>query len=118
MSAAGGRALLGLVFFCFRFVAYGGKWVSSRPTATSITAGGSSVGRVLDRDGDVLSCVDDDGNRRYYESEIVRKATLHAVGDPSGNIGTGAPWWPLPTGSGYNLFTGAYTPLGTGTTST
>ena len=107
--------LLGLVFFCFRFVAYGGKWVSFAANRHLYNSRGQlSVGRVLDRDGDVLSWVDDDGNRRYYESEIVRKATLHAVGDPSGNIGTGALVAFADRLSGYNLFTGAYTPLGTG----
>ena len=107
--------LLGLVFFCFRFVAYGGKWVSFAANRHLYNSRGQlSVGRVLDRDGDVLSWVDDDGNRRYYESETVRRATLHAVGDPSGNIGTGALVAFADRLSGYNLFTGAYTPLGTG----
>ncbi|MFR0768498.1 MAG: hypothetical protein ACLSHO_01755 [Dysosmobacter sp.] len=31
----------------------------------------------------------ENGHRTYYENETVRKATLHAVGDLYGKIGTG-----------------------------
>lgn len=102
--------LLGLGFFCFRFAAYGGRWASY----LSAFSGRAPAGRVLDRDGDVLTWVDEDGKRRYYDSETVRKATLHAVGDPFGYIGTGALTAFADKLSGYNLLTGSYTPLGAG----
>ncbi len=76
------------------------------------------MGRVLDRDGDVLSWVDENGERPYYDNATVRKATLHAVGDPQGNIGTGALVAFADKLSGYNLLTGAYCPWGRATTST
>lgn len=44
---------------------------------------------MLDQDGDVLSTMEN-GQRTYYDNATVRKATLHAVGDLQGNIGTGA----------------------------
>lgn len=101
--------LLGLALFTARFVAYGGQWYAS-----SVNMGRHALGRVLDRDGDVLSAVDENGKRTYYPNATVRKATLHAVGDASGKIGTGALLAFADKLSGYNLITGAYTPLGAG----
>ena len=107
--------LLGTGVFCFRFVKDGGRWVSfaaNRHLYNSL--GQLSVGKVLDRDGDVLSWPDEEGRRRYYDGETVRRATLHAVGDAAGNIGTGALVAFADRLSGYNLLTGAYSPLGEG----
>ena len=76
--------VLGLCFYVLRYVLYGGKWVSLAANRHLYNSAGQlSVGRVLDRDGDVLSEVVD-GQRTYYDNATVRKATLHAVGDASG----------------------------------
>lgn len=107
--------LLGLVLFCFRFVVSGGRWAGFAANRHLYNNKGQlSVGRVLDRDGDVLSWPDENGARRYYDGESVRKATLHAVGDPMGSIGTGALVAFADKLSGYNLLTGAYSPMGEG----
>lgn len=107
--------LLGLGLFCVRFVLSGGRWAGFAANRHLYNSQGQlAVGRVLDRDGDVLSWVDEAGNRRYYDNAAVREATLHAVGDPSGNIGTGALVAFADKLSGYNLLTGAYSPLGEG----
>ena len=83
--------LLGSGLFVFRFVKNGGRWVSFAANRHLYNRQGQlSVGRVLDRDGDVLSWTEEDGTRRWYDNATVRKATLHAVGDAQGNIGTGA----------------------------
>ena len=83
--------LLGLALFLVRFLLDGGDWASFAANRHLYNSQGQlSVGRVLDRDEDVLSWVDESGQRRYYSNATVRKATLHAVGDPSGAIGTGA----------------------------
>lgn len=100
--------LLGLGLFAFRFFFSGGKWVA-QPFNYHLQSG-----RVLDRDGDVLSWVDANGKRQYYESETVRKATLHAVGDRGGMIGTSALVAFADKLSGYNPLTGVYTPMGAG----
>ena len=107
--------VLGLCFYVLRYVIYGGKWVSLAANRHLYNSAGQlSVGRVLDRDGDVLSWADEDGSRRYYDGETVRKATLHAVGDAEGKIGTGALVAFADQLSGYNLITGAYSLQGTG----
>lgn len=102
--------LLGSGFFALRFAAYGGKWVSY----LSAFSGRPATGRVLDRDGDLLSYVNSDGRRVYYDNPAVRKATLHAVGDAQGRIGTGALTAFAGQLSGYNLLTGTYSPQGAG----
>ncbi|MEG0765732.1 MAG: penicillin-binding transpeptidase domain-containing protein [Pseudoflavonifractor sp.] len=107
--------LLGLLAFGVRYATSAGKWVSFAANRHLYNRDGQlSVGRVLDRDGDLLSWVDETGRRTYYENETVRKATLHAVGDASGRIGTGALVTFADKLSGYNLITGVYSPLGAG----
>lgn len=107
--------VLGLCVFSFRFVLRGGRWASFSGNRHLYNSKGQlSVGRVLDRDGDVLSWPEKDGSRRWYDGEAVRKATLHAVGDPNGYIGTSALVAFADRLSGYNLLTGAYSPLGEG----
>ena len=91
--------LLGSGLFVFRFVKNGGRWVSFAANRHLYNRQGQlSVGRVLDRDGDVLSWTEEDGTRRWYDNSTVRKATLHAVGDAQATSAPGR-WWPLPTSS-------------------
>ena len=105
-----GALLLGSAVFVFRFVVNGGSWASYLP----VFSGQPAAGRVLDRDGDVLTWVDESGRRQWYDSATVRTATLHAVGDAEGRIGTGALVAFADRLSGYNLLTGSYSPLGRG----
>ncbi|MDO4270661.1 MAG: penicillin-binding transpeptidase domain-containing protein [Eubacteriales bacterium] len=107
---------VGLALFCFRFVADGGDWASFPSNRHLYDSEGRLKGGViLDRDGDVLSQPAEDGaGRDYYPDADVRKATLHAVGDQAGNIGAGAQTAFADKLSGYNLITGAYSPLGNG----
>ena len=80
----------GLGFFLVKYFLDGGSWASSAFNRHLYNSSGQlASGTVLDRDGDVLSEVVD-GQRTYYDNATVRKATLHAVGDLQGNIGTGA----------------------------
>jgi peptidoglycan glycosyltransferase len=62
----------------------------------------------LDRNGEVLAAYTD-GGWTYNSSSSVRRATLHAVGDPQGTIGTGALSQFADKLTGYNLITGANT---------
>lgn len=106
---------VGVGFFCVRFVIKGGTWASF-PSNRHLynNQGQLKGGTILDRDGDVLSTLDADGTRVYYDDSSVRRATLHAVGDAAGNIGSGATTAFADKLSGYNVLTGAYSALGTG----
>jgi len=105
----------GLGFFLVKYFLDGGSWASSAFNRHLYNSSGQlASGTVLDRDGDVLSWTEEDGTRRWYDNSTVRKATLHAVGDAQGNIGTGALVAFADQLSGYNLLTGAYSPLGAG----
>lgn len=109
--------LLGLGVYLYRFVRHGASWASFPSNRHLYNSQGQlASGTVTDRDGDILTQVDGDGRRTYYDSSAVRRATLHVVGDPSGNIGTGALTAFADKLSGYNLITGAYSPLGSGNT--
>ncbi len=107
---------LGLAFFCVKFVMYGGGW-ASYPYNRHLydNSGRLKGGTILDRDGDILSQPMPDGSgREYYPDAGIREATLHAVGDVAGNIGAGAQTAFADKLSGYNVVTGAYSPLGSG----
>ena len=97
---------IGICTFGYRFVRYGGEWASFPANKHLYT----STGTITDRDGDVLSSSGDSG-RTYYPDETVRKATLHAVGDEQGNIGTGAIHAFSDKLSGYNILTGSTSPF-------
>ncbi len=106
--------LLGLLVFCFRFVTVGGDWASFPANRHLYNSQGILIGgRILDRNGTVLSASTDSG-RTYADSKTVRRALLHAVGDTAGNIGTGAQTVFADRMTGYNLITGAFKLLGSG----
>lgn len=98
----------GLGFFLVRYFLNGGSWASSAFNRHLYNTDGVLIsGTVLDRDGDVLSTVEN-GRRTYYDNETVRKATLHAVGDLQGSIGTGALNAFADKLTGYDLLNGAF----------
>ena len=106
--------IAGLGLFCFRFVTNAADWVAYPYNRHMYSNSGQLLsGTILDRDGDVLTEVKD-GERVYYPDATVRRATVHAVGDGSGYIGTGALTAFADRLSGYNLITGGYSPLGSG----
>ena len=107
--------LLGSGVFVFRFFLNGGRWVSFAANRHLYNSQGQlSVGRVLDRDGDALSGWTRTGAAAGTTAPTVRRATLHAVGDAQGRIGTGALVAFADRLSGYNPITGAWSPLGEG----
>lgn len=99
---------VGLAVFLVKYLLHGGSWASSAFNRHLYDSSGVlAAGTVLDRDGDVLSSVEN-RKRTYYENEIVRKATLHAVGDLQGSIGTGALNAFADKLTGYNFINGAF----------
>ena len=98
----------GLGVFLVRYFLDGGSWASSAFNRHLYNSSGElASGTVLDRDGDVLSEIVD-GRRTYYDNATVRRATLHAVGDLQGNIGTGALNAFADKLTGYSLLNGAF----------
>ena len=98
----------GLGIFLVKYCLDGGSWASSAFNRHLYDSSGVlAAGTVLDRDGDVLSSVEN-GQRTYYDNKTVRKATLHAVGDLQGRIGTGALNAFADKLTGYNLVSGAF----------
>ena len=98
----------GMAVFLIKYFAEGGKWASSAFNRHLYDSNGILIsGRVLDRDGDVLSDVEG-GKRTYYDNVTVRKATLHAVGDLYGKIGTGALNAFADKLTGFDLINGAF----------
>jgi len=100
-------AVLGMGFYVVRFIIHGDDWASAPFNVAVYSRGSLAVGRVTDRNGVILADVTD-GRRTFAESRDVRRATLHAVGDKEGNIGTGALTAFAPEMMGYNLITGSY----------
>ena len=104
-----GILALGLCLFVGKWFFQGGSWVSAAFNRHLYNSAGQlSCGTVLDRDGDVLTTVNENGERTYYDNATVRKATLHVVGDLQGNIGTGALNAFADKLTGYNFLNGAY----------
>lgn len=99
---------VGLGVFSVRFLVRGGSWASAGFNRHLYDKNGVLLsGTVLDRDGDVLSSVEN-GKRTYYGDAGVRKATLHVVGDLQGNIGTGVLNAFANRLTGFDLLNGAF----------
>jgi peptidoglycan glycosyltransferase len=81
-------ALLGgVILFCVRYVTHGAQWAAFSANGHNYVNGQLTTGQILDRDGEVLY---DPASGTYHEDGAVRRATLHAVGDPDNNISTAA----------------------------
>lgn len=96
----------GMGWLGFSLLVHGGQWAmqpynghiyDDNPTI--------SLGEIQDRDGSVLASTQE-GRRVYSESETVRRAMLHTVGDSAGYISTSAQYTLRTKLTGYNLITG------------
>ena len=107
--ALAGVLALGMVVFLVLFAVNGSGWAAAPFNRHLYNSDGAlASGTVLDRDGEVLSTVDEEGNRVYSDSRTTRMATLHVVGDLYGNVGTGALTAFAKQLTGYTLLGGAY----------
>jgi len=105
--------LVGLVVYLVKLTLSGGQWVLFPSNQNVFHQGVLAVGTVYDRNGDILAAASDDG-MTYSDSETVRRATLHVVGDPYNNIYTGALRQFSDQLIGYNLVNGTYSASGKG----
>ena len=106
---------IGLVVLGVVYAASAGSW-TSYPANRHIynnSAILSGAGDITDRNGVVLAQTVE-GERLYNSSADIRRATLHALGDPDRFIKTGlqSAFWKQLTG--YNLLNGVFQPSGTG----
>ena len=93
----------GTAIYCVRYVTRGSDWAAFPSNQHAFTEGSLATGQILDRSGTVLY---DPAGGAYAADSTIRMATLHAVGDPYGNIATGArSAWVSDLG-GFNAITG------------
>lgn len=104
--------LLGLGVYVWRFAVHGADWAGFGGNGSVYSGGKLTVGTVTDRNGVVLADVSE-GQRAYAADAETRIATLHAVGDAAGNIGTGALTAFASELSGYSPVTGVASGGGT-----
>lgn len=76
----------GLVIFLVLYGVQGSQWAAFRANRHVYTDGHLAAGAVYDRSGVLLY---DCAGQSYASDSVTRAATLHAVGDAAGNIGTG-----------------------------
>lgn len=99
--------LTGLGIFGYRFVKYGGEWATFYGNTQIYTDGAINRGTITDRYGEELLQCTPDGFFYTYDWET-RVATVHAVGDPQGNISDGAINIFKSQLIGYDLLNGTY----------
>ncbi len=94
MNRVAGRAMIamvlvaallaGMVFFAVDYLSNANTWVKSPGSPHLYQNGKIAQGLILDSDGAVL--LDLSGGRTYASDPTLRKATMHWLGDRSGNV--------------------------------
>ncbi len=104
--------LLGI--YVYKYVTEAESWVSY-PSNTHVYKDGKlqNAGTVYDRKG-VKLVFTENGVRKYNDDLLIRKSTVHAVGDLSGNISDSVQSKYLSSLIGYNFLNGTYSPDGKG----
>ena len=97
----------GICIFTYRLVKDGSKWVSHYGNTQIFTDGRINRGTVTDRHDEVLLHCTPDG-LEYSGDWTTRVSTVHAVGDGSGNIASGAINMFAGQLIGYDLLNGTY----------
>ncbi|MFR0796717.1 MAG: penicillin-binding transpeptidase domain-containing protein [Oscillospiraceae bacterium] len=90
-----------------RYIEHGAEWATFAANSSVYTSGVLSTGTLTDRSGVVLATANG-GSRSCADDAAVRTACYQAVGDYTGNIGTGALKAFSKQLSGYNPITGTY----------
>ena len=81
--------IVGTGVFGYRFVKYGSDWATFYGNTQIYTDGAINRGTITDRNGvELLTCTPD--GFIYTDDYEIRVSTVHAVGDPGGNVSTGA----------------------------
>lgn len=104
---------LGIGVFTYRFVTQGPDWATFYANQHIYEDGRLAIGKIYDVNGTLLA-ENGGGVVHYSEDELIRRATLHAVGDMDGNIATSAESVFKSRIVGYSLLTGTYSVTGKG----
>ena len=97
----------GIGLFGYRFVMDGGEWATFYGNSQIYTDGAINRGTITDRYGvELLRCTPD--GYYYNEDYETRVATVHAVGDPYGNVSDGAISSFKSQLIGYDILNGTY----------
>ena len=104
----------GLVFFLYEYAVASRSWVmhSGNPHVYQGSAQLLSCGTVIDRDGNLL--LDMGSGREYAQDSYVRAATMHWLGDRSGNIAAPVLRHYIEELTGFSPVNGIYSFGGTG----
>lgn len=97
----------GLVLFIIRWATKGGDWATFYANGQIYTDGMLNRGTITDRDDKLLMDCTKDGIK-YSDDYTTRVSTVHAVGDPKGNVATGAINVFRGQLIGYDLLNGTY----------
>lgn len=96
------------IFLMYLFAANGALWSSHKANAHVFSSGQlTNAGSVYDSFGVTLA-YSSNGNRIYNSNTSIRRSTLHAVGDMSGVISTGAQSAYKKYLTGYSFINGIY----------
>ena len=99
--------IAGIGIFAYRFVKHGAEWATFYGNTQIYTDGAINRGTVTDRNGvELLRCTPD--GFEYTGDYELRVSTVHAVGDPLGNVSTGAISIFRSQLIGYDLLNGTY----------
>ena len=97
----------GVGLFGYRFAVNGGDWATFYGNSQIYTDGAINRGTVTDRYGEeLLRCTPDGFD--YSDDYETRVATVHTVGDPEGNVSTGAISTFRSQLIGYDIVNGTY----------
>ncbi len=100
--------LAGVVILVATVVLNGGEWAANRANRHVFSNGQIvSAGAIYDRSSEILA-KSVNGKRVYNSNKIIRKATLHTVGDAAGFISTGIHSVYKQELSGYSFVDGIY----------
>lgn len=100
--------VIGLLVFTVKYAIDASSW-AQHATNKHLYSDGQlkTAGKIYDRNGEILLQTVD-GVQKYNESETVRRALMHAIGDSYGNIATSAQVAYSDSLSGWDPVNGAY----------
>lgn len=102
----------GMLLFVGEYFVQAGEWVMFPGSPHIYSAGNIGCGFVTDRDGYLLLDLTDD--RFYPSNELLKRSTVHWIGDRNGSVSAPAVSHYASKIAGYNVIDGIYSYGGTG----